>query len=68
MNPSTSTASDGTPSGRYPRCERTHGYCAKQQREMMIENLRDKVTEMAVKRVYSSMEETKKHILDTMKT
>lgn len=48
--------------GGYQGRGSTCGYGVKRKREIMIVYLKDKRPETAIKRIYSSMERTNKHI------
>lgn len=50
--PTNRTLSDGTPSGGYQRRGGTRGFGTMQQREKMIEKVRDECTETAMKRMH----------------
>lgn len=60
LQPSNRTPSDGTPSGGYQRRCSTRGFGAKQQREDMIENVRNERTETEMKIIHLLIEQSKK--------
>lgn len=65
--PSNSTPSDGTPSGGRERRGRTRGYGVRQQREAMIQNVKDERTESAVDKIRTDMKNANAEVIDIMK-